>query len=69
MVALLDESKLSVFLETLANKYYKEVCGIKSEDVSSHVFITQPGQGANIFTPWGILVQNEEEMSTISLCV
>jgi galactokinase len=48
MVALLEEGQVSQYLDILKKKYYKEVHGI--EDIDPHVFITQPGAGATIFT-------------------
>jgi len=47
MVALLDESQVSRYLERLREDYFLPVLGIK--EIDDHVFITQPGSGATIF--------------------
>lgn len=48
IVALVDESQLPVYLETLLKKFYAPVHGQKELN-SRQVFVTTPGPGASVW--------------------
>ena len=47
MVALVEKSQVTHFMEVLLTQFYQPCHGLQAID-SKHVFVTQPGPGAMI---------------------